>query len=109
MGNNPMTAFEEQYPKMVLKIHVLTAELDATRREALRCETELVERLQTALRKLHGLSSDGPRFFDERSKGWWWVTERGTRHNYAQTDSKENAYKICRRLNAANLLRLAPL
>lgn len=39
-------------------------------------------------------------FYVEEANGFWWVTERSTRHNYAQTDSKERANQICRDLNA---------
>ena len=39
-------------------------------------------------------------FYVEQAKGFWWVTERATNHNYAQTDSKERAKQICRDLNA---------
>lgn len=39
------------------------------------------------------------RFFVEQSKGWYWVTERETKHNYAQTETKEKAEQICRDLN----------
>lgn len=146
MSDSPMTEFERQFPEMALKIHMLTAELDAFRREMDRSEcdlegtNELVELLRTALRRLLAVEDDhmtacdrtmgathpctcgadsarellmpslaSQRFFVEHDKGWYWVTERKTLHNYAQTDSKESAHKICRKLNAANLVRLAPL
>ena len=49
------------------------------------CETPLLEEAQ--------------KFFVEHAKGFYWVTERATNHNYAQTDSKERADQICRDLN----------
>ena len=53
-----------------------------------------------ACRGLNPDSGNQDDFYVERTNGFWWVTERGTKHNYAQTDSKERADEICRQLNA---------
>lgn len=39
-------------------------------------------------------------FYVEQANGWFWVTEKSTGHNYAQTDRKERAIEICEQLNA---------
>ena len=44
-------------------------------------------------------SESGQNFYVEEAKGFFWVTERSTKHNYAQTDSKERADEICKQLN----------
>ena len=41
------------------------------------------------------------KFFVEEAKGFFWVTERSTKHNYAQTDSITRAEQICRDLNSS--------
>lgn len=51
------------------------------------------------------LTACGDDFYIERSKGFWWVTERKTKHNYAQTASKKRAQDMCRQLNAGRGLR----
>jgi len=43
--------------------------------------------------------ADNHRFFVEESKGFFWITDRVTKHNHAQTDSKERANQICLDMN----------
>lgn len=38
-------------------------------------------------------------FYVEKANGFWWVTERKTKHNYAQTECRLRAKAICRQLN----------